>query len=367
MKSIDRLSKREEQRALELHRKCIFINGIEPLSLNFYNEDFWEKIKESGMTAANKPVVLHELRNEKYDKIGVNYGAILRKIGDYYRFLDEYPSKSMLVTKTEDILRAKKEGKYGIIMGLQDSTPIEESISVLSVLYQLGIRIIQLSYSVRNRLADGCGEKSDAGLSMLGVKAVTEMNRFGIVVDLSHVGHRSTMEAIELSKDPVVFTHANAYSVYPVARNKRDDAIKALAKKGGVIGCMGYAPVVKGVDIPTVEDFLDHIDYIVKLVGVDYVGIGIDLPWHYTAPEWREFTEKWGEFFEMYASASPISKAQMQLRNLTANGLDALELFPNITKGLVARGYSDEEIEKILGGNFMRVFKAVWKTKFLGE
>jgi membrane dipeptidase len=356
VKKVEQLTKKEEERALQLHKKVIFINGCEPTSLHCFDRNSWQKIIESGMTAANKTIVSHEIRNEKYDRLGPNHEAILRKISDYYRFLNEHSDKTMLITKPGDIEEAKKGGKFGIIMGLQDAAPIGDNVSVLTALYKLEIRIIQLSYSVRNKLADGCGEKSDAGLSMLGVRAIEEMNRLGIIVDLSHVGHRSTMEAIELSRDPVLFTHANAYSIYPVARNKKDEAIEAMARKGGVIGCMGYAPAVKGVDVPTVEDYLDHIDYIAKLVGVDHVGIGIDFPWHHATPEWNEFMG------QTYASAYPVSKAQIQLRGLTAKGLDSPELFPNITKGLVARGYSDQEIEKILGGNFMRVFKAVWRS-----
>jgi membrane dipeptidase len=357
MKKITELSKKEEERALGLHQKFIFINGAEPSSLHCFDEDFFKKIKESGMTAGSKMVALHELRTEKYTRYGWDHGSIFRKIGDYFRFFAEYPDKTMLVTTVQDILRAKEEGKFGIILDLQNPNPMGENIELLSVFHKLGIRIIALCYSFRNALGDGCSEKGDAGLSNLGIEAVKEMNRLGIVIDLSHAGYKSTMEAIELSHDPVLFTHANAYSIYPVARNKRDDQIKALAKKGGVIGCDGLAPTVRNVEGgPTIEDFLDHVDYIVKLVGVNHVGVGIDLPWHHTTtPELKEMLGK------MYSSAYPISKSQLELRGLTAKGLDSPALFPNVTKGLVARGYSNQEIEKILGGNFLRVFKAVWK------
>jgi len=163
------------------------------------------------------------------------------------------------------------------------------------------------------------------------------------------------MEAIELSTDPIIYSHANAHAVYGVNRNKTDEAIKALAAKGGVIGCMGYAPAVSNSELPNIEEYLDHIDHIVKLVGPDFVGIGVDYPHHYTGPEWGQQMKK------TYSGAYAISKAQMSLRGLTVKDLDAVELFPNITRGLVARGYSDGDIEKILGGNFMRVFRQVWK------
>jgi membrane dipeptidase len=354
-KRFDQLTSAEEARAIELHRRCVFVNGLEPSSLHCFDDAFLANVKASGMTAANKTVILHELRNQHDYRLGPNHDSLLAKVGDYVRFAASHADRVTLVDSVEDIVEAKKTGKFGIILGLQDAASIGDDINSLAALDRLGIRILQLSYSVRSKLADGCGEKSDAGLSLLGFEVIKEMNRLGMVVDMSHCGHRSSMDAIEASPDPIIFSHANAYSVYPVARNKTDEAIKALAKKGGVIGCMGYAPSVQKSDVPTLEDYLDHIDYIAKLVGPEFVGIGVDYPHHYSTPEWGRYMEK------AYSTAYTISKAQIALRGMTVKDLDAVELFPNITRGLVARGYSDGDIENILGGNFMRVFKAVWK------
>lgn len=354
-KRFDQLTPDEEARALELHRRCIFVNGLEPSSLHCFDDAFLENIKASGMTVANKTVILHELRNQNDFRLGPNHDSLLSKVGDYVRFATRHADRVMLVDSVDDILEAKKTGKYGIILGLQDAASMGDDINALAALDRLGIKILQLSYSVRSKLADGCGEKNDAGLSLLGFEVIKEMNRLGMVVDMSHCSHRSSMDAIEASKDPIIFSHANSYTVYPVARNKTDEAIKALAKRGGVIGCMGYAPSVQKKDVPTIEDYLDHIDHIVKLVGPDFVGIGVDYPHHYSTPEWGQYMEK------AYSTAYTISKAQIALRGMTAKDLDSVELYPNITRGLVARGYSDADIEKILGGNFMRIFKAVWK------
>ena len=356
-KRFNDLSPAEETRALDLHRRSIFVNGLEPSSLHCFDEAFLENIKASGMTVANKTVILHELRNQNDFRLGPNHDSLLSKVGDYVRFATKHADRVMLVDSVEDIFEAKRSGKYGIILGLQDAASMGDDINALAALDRLGIRILQLSYSTRSKLADGCGEKSDAGLSLLGFEVIKEMNRLGMVVDMSHCGHRSTMDAIEASKDPIIFSHANAYAIYPVARNKTDEAIKALANKGGVIGCMGYAPSVQKKDVPTIEDYLDHIDHIVKLVGPDFVGVGVDYPHHYATPEWGQYMQK------AYSTAYTISKAQIALRGMTVKELDAVELYPNITRGLVARGYSDSDIEKILGGNFMRIFKAVWKQR----
>jgi membrane dipeptidase len=257
------------------------------------------------------------------------------------------------VTCVDDIYRAKKEGKLGVGFHFQNSRPVENDLGLLIVLHRLGLRVMQLTYNEKNQVGDGCTERTDSGLSKFGLRMVEEMNRLGIVVDCSHVGYRTSMDAIEASKTPVVFSHSNAYGVFPSKRNIKDDQIKALAKSGGVIGMNGFPGFVSKDSFvdksrgPSLEQLLDHVDYMAKLVGTDHIGVGLDYsvgtpegyrrygyePDTYPEPPWH------------YPS-----------------GLDDVSKLPNLTKGLQTRGYTDADVRKILGENFIRVFKAVWKS-----
>jgi membrane dipeptidase len=210
----------------------------------------------------------------------------------YGRF--ENDNRLLHVTATEDIFRAKKEGKIGIGFHFQNSRPIEHDLRLLDVFHRLGVRVIQITYNEKNLVGDGCTEITDCGLSRFGKDMILRMNTIGIVVDLSHVGYRTSMQAIETSKDPVIFSHSNAYSVCPSKRNLKDDQIKALALNRGVIGINAFPAFVKKND-PTLDDLIDHIDHITNLVGADYIGIGFDF-----AQESLEEYKAFGYDLEVY-------------------------------------------------------------------
>jgi membrane dipeptidase len=230
-------------------------------------------------------------------------------------------------------------------------------LNLLKIFYQLGLRICGLAYTRRNAFADGCGEKTDCGLSRIGELAVEEMNKLGVLIDLSHCGYTASMQAIDLSKDPVSFTHSCARGVYDHIRNLTDEQIKACAEKGGVIGVNAFSNYLhpKGLaEGATVAHSLNHIDYIVNLVGVDHVGIGTDTTESRTVDEALELARAYPELGE-----PPKSVTLESIRKRYA--LKSIMEIRNYTRGLVARGYSDQEILKILGGNFLRLFKKVWK------
>jgi membrane dipeptidase len=238
----------------------------------------------------------------------------------------------LYVEEAEDILKAKEKDKLGVILQFQNSLPVETDLRLLEVWYKLGVRIIQLAYNPRNLVADGCYEKTDCGLSDYGRNMVEEMNRIGMLIDLSHVGTKSANEAIELSKETVIFSHANAKALADVPRNLTDDQIKAVAEKDGVIGIGAPSFILKkggeetGTDI---NDYVKHIDYMVNLVGPEYVGIGTD-----------------------YEEGRPKPRACF----------DSLTDLVKVVAILLDRGYSDQEVSNIMGGNWFRVFKKVWKT-----
>jgi membrane dipeptidase len=348
-KKISDLSKENQIHALDLHSKSIVINGMDPTHNHDFGDQYIEKLGKAGITGENVTTAGLE----------VNFGEAIKGGGPLNEWngvllwhnLVESQAKLLHATSVQDIERAKEQGKIALIFGFQSAEPIEGNVDLLKVFHALGVRIVQLTYQRRNLVGDGAGERTNCGLSSFGVKVVECLNKLKMVVDLSHAGERTSMEAMEVSKEPVVFSHAGMRGVFDHTRNLSDVQVKALAERGGVIGIVGYSTFLshqaaeKGASM---EDYLDHVDYAVNLVGVDHVGIGLD-----SRPDTII-----QEDVEASARAHPSLgvTAPMRYRYVIRSITDTVD----ITKGLVARGYSDQEIEKILGLNFLRVFRRVW-------
>jgi membrane dipeptidase len=265
----------------------------------------------------------------------------------------------MQVTSVEGFMKAKSQGKMGILFHFQNTLPLERDLELVDVYHALGVRVIQLTYNVKNFVGDGCAERTDAGLSDFGVNLIKEMNRAGIAVDCSHTGIRTTPDAMEVSERPVVFSHGNARAVCDNPRNLTDEQIKKVASVGGVIGLNGFPAFVSRSARPTLDEMLRHADYMADLVGIDHVGIGID-------------------FFSGQAGvASDEESAQRYQAALNSGawkpsayppppyyypaGLEDPRGFPNLTQALIDRGYTGEETKKVLAGNFMRVYSQIWR------
>lgn len=301
-------------------------------------------IRIGGITAGVQTLIGSEDRT---------FRAALKEMNILHRLASQKPEKVIIVTKSSHIEKAKDEGKIGLIMGFQGCDPLEDDwMNTLSVLYRMGARVMALTYNEQNLLGSGCTEPKDNGLTAYGTQVVRGMNQLGIIIDLSHVGMRTAMDAIELSKDPVIFTHSNVNAITPHVRNLPDETIKAVAVKGGLIGIVAWEPIcARPGKEGTLSDFLDHLDYIVNLVGVDYVGIGADRNDNMRAmPIRSDFEVRYS-----YMLKNNIKKAAPGVQ-----GYDEVHDIINVTRGLVARGYSDGDIKKILGGNFMRVSRQVW-------
>ncbi len=256
------------------------------------------------------------------------------------------------IKSTDDIISAKEDGKTGIIFGFQNTSPVEDDPDFLSVFHALGVRVIQLTYMNANYVGQGCLERIDAGLTDLGLEVVEEMNRLGILIDLSHVGYQTTMDAIEASKKPVAFTHANPKSLWDHPRNKTDDQIKSLAKRGGVIGANIFPAFLPSGNNATIKEYIDVIDYLVKMVGIEHVAIGTD----FTEDQPREF-------FNWLLTGKSKKGPGMELDHplIYPEGIQSSSDFPNITQALLDLGYSHSDIKQIMGKNWFRLFKNVWE------
>lgn len=344
------MDKKVQERALQLHKESIIIDGlhfVENLSghdLSQFKGRYEDELKKSGITAINLTV-----ESSWADQL-----RFIKGISGIYKLIEEYGDQYILVKTARDIETAKQQGKIGIIMGIQGPEQIGYDVKLLSIYKELGVRIIQPTYYEQSPLGEGCGDRTDAGLSNLGVEFVKEMNRLHMLIDLSHCGYKFTMEATELSKQTVVCTHTGPRALVDHIRNKSDEQIKAIAKKGGVIGItpyMSFCEIRKG-SRPTVEDFMTMVDYTVKLVGPDYVGIGFDVN--------QESPQSYASWSLRYPNIP--GRFKWVERNVFADkdGWIDVSQWIKITEWLVGHGYSDGDMKKILGLNFLRVFKEVW-------
>jgi membrane dipeptidase len=330
-----------KDRSQKIHEESVVIEGLGGFGFPY------SEILAGGINAIN--VTLNTRSRNGTE-------AAMNDIKRYYALMEMVPDRVMLVEEAQDILTAKREGKVGIIFGFQEPTPLEESKTVVStplyIFHKLGLRIMQLTYNDANLLGCGCTEPTDTGLTSFGIQVVQVMNRLGIVVDLSHVGYQTSRDAIEVSEDPVIFSHSNPLALKDVPRNVPDDVIRMAAEKGGVMGVTPYAAFCKSASgkRPTMEDFLDQIDYVVQLVGVDHVGIGTD--------KFEGRTK-----LEHYASAQTrYPKLMVPFEHRHVEEFSSIRDWPRFSEGLLSRGYSDGDCSKMIGGNFYSLFEKVWRN-----
>lgn len=326
--------------ASKVYNEAVVVDGLNVS--NWESPAVFDSLSKGGVTAINATIAVWEGYAEAMD----NVAAWIRRFGERRANLSQ-------VTGVQDILDSKRSGKTGVILGWQNASPIENDLNRLYLFYSLGVRVIQLTYNERNLLGNGCWERNDDGLSHFGTDAVREMNRLGILIDLSHVGDRTTLDAIELSDQPVACTHANARSFFGNQRNKTDDALRLIAEKGGVIGATSWPPFLRSGWESTLEDFADAIEDMVERVGIDHVGIGSD----YTQGQ----TKEWFDVL-MSQQGTKLLDRRHEYPDVPGHpgGLETPDKMPDIADALVGRGFAADEITKILGGNWLRLFTQVW-------
>jgi membrane dipeptidase len=329
-------------RALELVGRSTVIDMLSLLTLDWpklygwqdapatFGEAEYLKLKRSGVTVFH-PAVDPQSGNPR--------AAALRWTARWNNLLGAHPSWFQRIDGTAELQRVREEAKIGVLVGFQNSDHFQ-SVEDVALFYSLGQRVSQLTYNAYNRLGAGCQEPRDTGLTEYGARIVGEMNRLGMVVDISHCSDRTSLDTLAVSRRPVLVTHSNCRALVSHPRCKSDAVIKQLAAQGGVMGITVIPAFVRQSQPARVEDVLAHFDHVTRLVGVEHVGLGSD------------------------ADLDAIDPRTHQTRpRYVVRGLRHARRTFDITEGLLRRGYRDQQIELILGGNFRRALSAIWEQQ----
>lgn len=265
---------------------------------------------------------------------------------------------TIIVRQASDITRAKAEGKLGLILHCQGTALLEDNLDLVDAYQAAGLRVVQLCYNRKNLVGDGASERTDAGLSDFGVNLVKRLNRLKMAVDCAHTGVQTSFDAIEASEAPVIISHANVRAVHDSRRNVHDDLVKAIAETGGVIGTVGFPPLLVWEGQPSMDRFLDDIAYKVDLVGIDHVGLGID---YYLGQHPVEDLETATRRYNGLVAAGQWRPDEYPPPPyIFPEGIETPQTLYNLGPALAARGFNEEEMRKILGGNWLRVLGEIW-------
>jgi membrane dipeptidase len=340
-------------RCIDLVRRSLVIDMLGVLTIDDKKAERWTASKE-GMSAAEVKAFKTSGINIFHHSFGIggasSYEDALTYMATYNGFIARMSSDFMRIDTVNDLQNIKSTGKVGLILGLQNADEFR-TLDDVKLFYGLGMRCAQLTYNTQNLIGSGSTDRIDGGISDFGVEIIQRMNELGMLVDVSHCGDRTTLDAIDISAKPIAITHSNCRALNNHPRLKTDEAIRKLAAKGGVMGITGVRMFVRDSEPTTIEHIVDHIDHIVKLVGIEHVGIGTDsdLEGYDDLPE-----EMQKELREAYKSSYGFRE------KIDIEGFDHPRKVFNLTEALIRRGYSDPSIEAILGGNFKRLLSEVW-------
>lgn len=319
--------------------------------LVFHGDGNPEPLLTGGVTAANITVAPYlEGMQSAFDSMS-----------RWHRLATLPDSKWRLVLKAADIVAAQREGKAGLIMGWQNTWPLDANLDRITGFHALGLRVAQLTYNEANFVGGGCGEARTTGLTDYGHKVVAELNRLGIAIDLSHCSEQTVHDTVAITRQPVFLTHANAKAVDNRVRNKTDEAIRAVAKTGGVIGVSIHGFLNWNGDPkcpPTLENFIKHVKYVGEMVGFEHVGIGTDFACLQDTSEVdriltlsKNYPGPAGVFIDAFGN---------RLVDRYPKGTPSPREFPRIIEALDQSGLSASVVDGIAGGNFLRAFGEVW-------
>jgi membrane dipeptidase len=321
--------------AAELHDKSIIIDG---LICAKWNRELFEDMAKGKLTAANCTVSFWE-----------NFEGTVRNVVEMNQLIEANSDLLLKVYTTKDIHRAKAEGKTGVMMGFQNAHAFEDQIGYVQIFKDLGVGIVQMCYNTQNLVGTGCYER-DGGLSGYGREIVAEMNRVGMLCDLSHVGPNTAKEVIIESKKPVAYSHCLPAGLKEHPRNRTDEELKFIADNGGFVGVTMFAPFLKAGINATIDDYVEAIQYIYNIVGEDAIGIGTD------------FTQGHGyDFFEYLTHDKGYARRLTRFGEIiNPLGMRTVGDFPNLTEALLKHGFSERQVVKIMGENWVNLLQEVW-------
>lgn len=328
----------------QFHREAVLVDGLQ---INNWSREILDELVVGGVNAVNATITVWEGIEES-----------LRAVGEWNQFARSNSDIMVLARSSEDIRAAKSNGRIAIVLGSQNTSLYGDDYRLVEVFAQLGVKIVQLTYNNQNSVGGSCYEPHDSGLTRFGTNVVAEMNRSGVLIDLSHVGNRTSIDAAEASTAPVAITHSNPTWFVDSPRNKPDEVITAVTSRGGVIGACLYPNVIGGAHA-RLEDFCRMVHRLAEQVGVTQVGLGSDC------------TRDWGDdFVEWLRSGRWRPPAEETATWPTwPHWFGGPEDFPQLTEGLLAVGFSESETAGILGENWLRLFDAVFPgdTVLLGR
>lgn len=321
---------------------------IDGLQYANWSEKIFRQMREGGVDAVHVTITYHETFRET-----------VLNIEKWNRWFERFPDLIFQGRTAADVALARETGRTAIFFGSQNPSCMEDDIWLIEVLHTLGLRFMQLTYNNQSLLASGCYEDVDTGLTRMGREVVTEMNRVGLVVDMSHSGERSTLDAIEHSTRPIAITHANPHDWHPALRNKSETVLRALGKSGGMLGFSVYPHHLKGGSACSLADFCEMIARTADLMGIEHVGIGTDLCQDQpdSVVEWMR-VGRWTKSID-YGEGSAAAPGFPQMPEWFEDNRD----FGRIAEGLRATGMSEADVAAVMGGNWLRFFQTSFAAK----
>jgi membrane dipeptidase len=341
--------KKYSAKAMRVIERSLVIDMLAPLKIDFSPEAYAKPLSEEEAAMFRSCGI-----NAFHNSIGTGGPQVVEEtlqfIAAWQGFAGRNSHVFSLVGRASDLDRAKVERKVAVIMGVQNADHFRTAADVKSY-YQLGQRCAQLTYNSQNLIGSGSTERVDGGITDFGAEIIKAMNETGMLIDVSHCGERTTLDAIELSPKPIAITHSNCRALFDHPRLKTDEAIRKLAAKGGVMGITGVRMFVRDREPTTLEHIVDHIDHVVKLVGIEHVGIGSD-------SDLNGYDDMPPDQLKMLRG---LYKASYGFRDkLDIEGFDHPRKIFDLTEALFRRGYSEQNITAVLGGNFRRLLGATW-------
>ena len=331
-------------RAQAIQHSSIFLNALDSTRWHMYTPEYLGLVAAGGIDAVNVTVASETLHEHTLQEA-------IRAYARWRRRLVLLSPAVRIVHSVRDIEEAKRNRQLAVILGFQNTLPFEDDLDLVDVFARLGVRIVGLTYNRRNLVGDGCAESTDSGLSAFGLNLVARLNRLRLVIDLSHAGPRTALHAVEVSESPPVVTHTNMRAKCDHFRCIQDGVLKAVADRGGAVGITALSIFLREGALETgssLDDYLRHLEYAIEVAGIDHVGIGFDVGYGRSDEDTVRLSATYPEF-----RFPPLHLRYCEQLNRTDKA-------QNLVHALIQRGYADADIAKILGGNFLRVFRLVW-------